>query len=152
MLPPPVPPPTRLLAIAEAARTTTCVQAAESDRAAAAVPRLPRDHAAALAAGKPALRCRILSWYCCRCRAVTHGHAHRAPSLQLPELAEFEVGMANLFVQHTSCSLTINENASPGGCMLAFCFLVWFYSLHIHNRNLRHRHARGGALLCMHDA
>ncbi|EFN56930.1 hypothetical protein CHLNCDRAFT_48678 [Chlorella variabilis] len=31
----------------------------------------------------------------------------------LPELAEFEVGMANLFVQHTSCSLTINENASP---------------------------------------
>jgi hypothetical protein len=33
---------------------------------------------------------------------------------QLPELAEFEVGMANFFVQHTSCSLTINENASPG--------------------------------------
>jgi secondary thiamine-phosphate synthase enzyme len=32
---------------------------------------------------------------------------------QLPELAEFEVGMANFFVQHTSCSLTINENASP---------------------------------------
>ncbi len=23
------------------------------------------------------------------------------------------VGMANLFVQHTSCSLTLNENASP---------------------------------------
>lgn len=34
--------------------------------------------------------------------------------LQLPELAEFEVGLANLFVQHTSASLTINENASPG--------------------------------------
>jgi hypothetical protein len=34
--------------------------------------------------------------------------------LQLPELAEFEVGIATLFVQHTSCSLTINENASPG--------------------------------------
>ncbi|KAI3435004.1 hypothetical protein D9Q98_003056 [Chlorella vulgaris] len=32
---------------------------------------------------------------------------------QLPELAEFEVGIATLFVQHTSCSLTINENASP---------------------------------------
>ncbi|KAL4435588.1 hypothetical protein ABPG77_002551 [Micractinium sp. CCAP 211/92] len=32
---------------------------------------------------------------------------------QLPELAEFEVGLANLFVQHTSASLTINENASP---------------------------------------
>ncbi|KAL4854601.1 hypothetical protein ACK3TF_004756 [Chlorella vulgaris] len=32
---------------------------------------------------------------------------------QLPELAEYEVGIATLFVQHTSCSLTINENASP---------------------------------------
>ncbi|KAK9824674.1 hypothetical protein WJX72_012275 [[Myrmecia] bisecta] len=32
---------------------------------------------------------------------------------QLPELADFEVGMANLFIQHTSASLTINENASP---------------------------------------
>jgi secondary thiamine-phosphate synthase enzyme len=31
----------------------------------------------------------------------------------LPELAEFEVGLASFFVQHTSCSLTINENASP---------------------------------------
>jgi secondary thiamine-phosphate synthase enzyme len=31
----------------------------------------------------------------------------------LPELAEFEVGLANIFVCHTSCSLTINENASP---------------------------------------
>ncbi|KAI7843470.1 hypothetical protein COHA_002946 [Chlorella ohadii] len=32
---------------------------------------------------------------------------------QLPELAEMEVGLANFFVQHTSASLTINENASP---------------------------------------
>lgn len=32
---------------------------------------------------------------------------------QLPELADLEVGMVNLFVQHTSASLTINENASP---------------------------------------
>lgn len=31
---------------------------------------------------------------------------------ELPELAEYEVGMANLFVMHTSASLTINENAS----------------------------------------
>eukprot|EP00798_Chlamydomonas_sp_ICE-L_P007010 gene7009-116_t len=30
------------------------------------------------------------------------------------ELAEFEVGLANLFCMHTSASLTINENASPG--------------------------------------
>jgi len=32
---------------------------------------------------------------------------------QLPEICEFEVGMANFFIQHTSASLTINENASP---------------------------------------
>eukprot|EP00197_Chlamydomonas_leiostraca_P003876 CAMPEP_0202867702 /NCGR_PEP_ID=MMETSP1391-20130828/9579_1 /ASSEMBLY_ACC=CAM_ASM_000867 /TAXON_ID=1034604 /ORGANISM="Chlamydomonas leiostraca, Strain SAG 11-49" /LENGTH=220 /DNA_ID=CAMNT_0049547765 /DNA_START=15 /DNA_END=677 /DNA_ORIENTATION=+ len=31
----------------------------------------------------------------------------------MPEIAEFEVGMANVFIQHTSASLTINENASP---------------------------------------
>lgn len=29
-----------------------------------------------------------------------------------PEIGEFEVGLASFFVQHTSCSLTINENAS----------------------------------------
>ena len=32
---------------------------------------------------------------------------------QLPELARFEVGLAHLFIQHTSASLTINENADP---------------------------------------
>lgn len=32
---------------------------------------------------------------------------------QVPELRNFEVGMANLFLLHTSASLTINENASP---------------------------------------
>jgi len=32
---------------------------------------------------------------------------------EVPELAEFEIGMANFFIQHTSASLTINENASP---------------------------------------
>lgn len=31
---------------------------------------------------------------------------------ELPEIAEYEIGMANLFVMHTSASLTINENAS----------------------------------------
>jgi len=31
---------------------------------------------------------------------------------ELPELNEYEIGMANLFVMHTSASLTINENAS----------------------------------------
>jgi len=32
---------------------------------------------------------------------------------QLPELRDFRVGLAHLFLQHTSASLTINENADP---------------------------------------
>ncbi|KAI5074142.1 hypothetical protein GOP47_0010103 [Adiantum capillus-veneris] len=31
----------------------------------------------------------------------------------VPEVKSFQVGLANLFVMHTSASLTINENASP---------------------------------------
>ncbi len=31
----------------------------------------------------------------------------------LPELARLRVGLAHLFIQHTSASLTLNENASP---------------------------------------
>ena len=31
----------------------------------------------------------------------------------LPELDAFTVGVAHLFIQHTSASLTLNENASP---------------------------------------
>jgi len=32
---------------------------------------------------------------------------------QVEEIREYEVGLANLFIMHTSASLTINENASP---------------------------------------
>ena len=32
---------------------------------------------------------------------------------QLPELKQFKCGVAHLFLQHTSASLTINENADP---------------------------------------
>lgn len=32
---------------------------------------------------------------------------------QLPELSEVKVGMINIFIKHTSASLTINENADP---------------------------------------
>ena len=32
---------------------------------------------------------------------------------QLPELAEISIGMMNVFIKHTSASLTINENADP---------------------------------------
>ena len=31
----------------------------------------------------------------------------------LPELASFRLGLCHLFLQHTSASLTINENADP---------------------------------------
>ncbi len=31
----------------------------------------------------------------------------------LPELEELKVGVAQLFIRHTSASLTLNENASP---------------------------------------
>jgi secondary thiamine-phosphate synthase enzyme len=31
----------------------------------------------------------------------------------VPELSELRVGLANVFMQHTSASLTLNENASP---------------------------------------
>ncbi len=32
---------------------------------------------------------------------------------QLPELSRIHVGLAHIFIQHTSASLTINENADP---------------------------------------
>ncbi|HIF9275772.1 TPA: secondary thiamine-phosphate synthase enzyme YjbQ [Photobacterium damselae] len=32
---------------------------------------------------------------------------------QLPELAQYTVGLCHLFILHTSASLTINENADP---------------------------------------
>lgn len=32
---------------------------------------------------------------------------------QLPELEQIEVGLAHIFIQHTSASLTISENADP---------------------------------------
>jgi secondary thiamine-phosphate synthase enzyme len=31
----------------------------------------------------------------------------------VPELGDIRVGLANLFIRHTSASLTLNENASP---------------------------------------
>lgn len=40
------------------------------------------------------------------CHLITHEIIKRLP--QLPE-----TGLLNLFVQHTSCALTINENADP---------------------------------------
>jgi secondary thiamine-phosphate synthase enzyme len=41
----------------------------------------------------------------------------------VPELASLEAGMALVFMQHTSASLTINENASPD---VRRDFAAWF--------------------------
>lgn len=32
---------------------------------------------------------------------------------QLPELQDYDVGLAHVFIQHTSASLALNENADP---------------------------------------
>jgi secondary thiamine-phosphate synthase enzyme len=32
---------------------------------------------------------------------------------ELPELRDFKIGMMNVFIMHTSASLTLNENADP---------------------------------------
>lgn len=37
----------------------------------------------------------------------------REVAAALPELAEVDVGLLNVFLQHTSASLSINENADP---------------------------------------
>lgn len=42
---------------------------------------------------------------------------------ELPELGEISVGLAHLFIRHTSASLTINENASPD---VRVDFETWF--------------------------
>ena len=32
---------------------------------------------------------------------------------EIPEIQQFHIGLAHIFIQHTSASLTINENADP---------------------------------------
>jgi secondary thiamine-phosphate synthase enzyme len=41
----------------------------------------------------------------------------------LPELSRLEVGLAHLFIRHTSAALTLNENASPD---VRRDFATWF--------------------------
>jgi secondary thiamine-phosphate synthase enzyme len=41
----------------------------------------------------------------------------------VPDLERIEVGVAHLFIQHTSASLTVNENASPD---VRRDFAAWF--------------------------
>ena len=41
----------------------------------------------------------------------------------MPELRELRVGIAHVFIKHTSASLTLNENASPD---VRHDFAAWF--------------------------
>ena len=43
----------------------------------------------------------------------------------LPELKDLKIGLAHLFIRHTSASLTLNENASPD---VRRDFETWFNS------------------------
>lgn len=40
---------------------------------------------------------------------------------QVPELAQVKVGMANLFIKHTSASLSINENCDADVRCVRLC-------------------------------
>ncbi|CAG8517525.1 4280_t:CDS:2 [Paraglomus brasilianum] len=42
------------------------------------------------------------------CHLITHEIER-----QIPELREYTIGMANVFLKHTSASLCLNENADP---------------------------------------
>lgn len=33
--------------------------------------------------------------------------------MQMPEIQDYQVGLAHIFIQHTSASLSLNENADP---------------------------------------
>jgi len=47
----------------------------------------------------------------------------REVAAALPELGRLRVGLAHLFIRHTSASLTLNENASPD---VRHDFEAWF--------------------------
>lgn len=59
----------------------------------------------------------------------------------LPELREFRVGMMNVFLQHTSASLTLNENADP---TVRHDFESWF-NLAVREDEPYYRHRDEGA-------
>ncbi len=50
----------------------------------------------------------VLRQYARGCHLVT-----REILEQIPEIAEFQIGLMNVFIRHTSASLTLNENADP---------------------------------------
>jgi secondary thiamine-phosphate synthase enzyme len=59
----------------------------------------------------------------------------------LPELREFRVGMMNVFIRHTSASLTLNENADP---TVRQDFEQWF-NASVRENEAYYRHQDEGA-------
>lgn len=41
------------------------------------------------------------------------------------DMSSIKIGMANLFIQHTSASLTVNENADPDVRRLVYYQFIW---------------------------
>ncbi|OGS99311.1 MAG: hypothetical protein A3F73_06635 [Gallionellales bacterium RIFCSPLOWO2_12_FULL_59_22] len=60
---------------------------------------------------------------------------------ELPELRSFRVGMMNVFIRHTSASLTLNENADP---TVRQDFEGWFNRA-VREGELYYRHQDEGA-------
>lgn len=59
----------------------------------------------------------------------------------LPELAQIEMGLLHVFIQHTSASLTINENADP---TVRVDFESWF-NRHVRENESYYRHTLEGS-------
>ena len=58
-----------------------------------------------------------MSWFQREIQLPPHGqgihHITREIVEALPELGDIRIGLVNVFIRHTSASLTINENADP---------------------------------------
>ena len=61
---------------------------------------------------------------------------------QLPELDDFQVGLAHFFIQHTSAALALNENAEPESVAGAWIGTIATRDTTVSVRGLTHGEAR----------
>lgn len=59
---------------------------------------------------------------------------------QLPEISQLSVGLCQLFIQHTSASLTLNENADP----TVRSDFEYFFSRCVPEGDIRYQHTDEG--------
>lgn len=59
---------------------------------------------------------------------------------QLPEISQLSVGLCQLFIQHTSASLTLNENADP----TVRSDFEYFFSRYVPEGDIRYQHTDEG--------